>query len=345
MTLSYQKPGLSMSKGASNDAGLVEDLQRDLRRLGYLRAGIDGQFGEGTQRALRRLQFDLMNNAGRSTAQDGDAPVRVVDYNRSRVVRVDGVLTEQLAGCIADLLGDDHFPKVPAADNPASENAKAVAALMAIKSPSVPIPFLLAIFAQESDTKHFCVPSVKNKDNFVVVGLDTNASDKDKITSRGYGIGQFTIFHHPPREDEVQDFILDVKGNVEKAVAELEDKFQHFVNGNTSGTKADDRMKERGAGPLCRCKHPQDDARFMRDCTACARNARKVNIVAGQTPFYEGSGHVYEPTGYHTVRQYSGVPARADLGCDWPYAVRRYNGSGVNSYHYQCKVLLRLLKV
>ena len=26
-----------------------------------------------------------------------------------------------------------------------------------------------------------------------------------------------------------------------------------------------------------------------------------------------------------------------------PYAVRRYNGSGVNSYHYQAQVLLRVL--
>jgi hypothetical protein len=36
------------------------------------------------------------------------------------------------------------------------------------------------------------------------------------------------------------------------------------------------------------------------------------------------------------------VPDRAKLGCDWPYAVRRYNGSGVNSYHYQYQVLQRL---
>ena len=38
------------------------------------------------------------------------------------------------------------------------------------------------------------------------------------------------------------------------------------------------------------------------------------------------------------------VPARATLGCDWPYAVRRYNGGGVNSYHYQYEVLQRLVR-
>ncbi len=37
-------------------------------------------------------------------------------------------------------------------------------------------------------------------------------------------------------------------------------------------------------------------------------------------------------------------PARRAFPCDWPYAVRRYNGSGVNSYHYQAIVLGNLLK-
>jgi hypothetical protein len=33
------------------------------------------------------------------------------------------------------------------------------------------------------------------------------------------------------------------------------------------------------------------------------------------------------------------VPARERFGCDWPYAVRRYNGGGLPSYHYQARVL------
>jgi hypothetical protein len=39
-----------------------------------------------------------------------------------------------------------------------------------------------------------------------------------------------------------------------------------------------------------------------------------------------------------------GVPDRAAFGWDWPYAVRRYNGGGVDSYHYQAQVLLRFVK-
>ena len=225
MSLSYQQSGLSLRKGAGNPAALVTDLQRDLRRLGYLRTGIDGQFGDGTEMAVRRLQYDLMNNIGKGAHSSNEAPVRVVDYNRSRVVLVDGVVTQQVAGCIADMLDDARFSKVPAANNPIAENENIASTLMGMTSSVVPVPFLLAIFAVESDTRHFCEPGNGNDDNFVVVGLDTNDANKDKVTSRGYGVGQFTIFHHPPRDTELRDFILDVKGNVQKAVGELEEKF------------------------------------------------------------------------------------------------------------------------
>ena len=40
---------------------------------------------------------------------------------------------------------------------------------------------------------------------------------------------------------------------------------------------------------------------------------------------------------------YTAVPIRKNIGCDWPYAVRRYNGAGMNSYHYQVKVLKNVL--
>jgi hypothetical protein len=33
------------------------------------------------------------------------------------------------------------------------------------------------------------------------------------------------------------------------------------------------------------------------------------------------------------------------LQCDWPYATRRYNGGGPNSFNYQAIVLKNLLGV
>jgi len=40
--------------------------------------------------------------------------------------------------------------------------------------------------------------------------------------------------------------------------------------------------------------------------------------------------------------QLEAVLIRAAVGCGWPYGVRRYNGSGVNSYWYQAKILLKV---
>ena len=69
--------------------------------------------------------------------------------------------------------------------------------------------------------------------------------------------------------------------------------------------------------------------------------AGQTNIVGGVTPFYAGSPDTYARTQYHQG-SYTDVPVRANLLCDWAYAVRRYNGSGVNSYDYQAEVLQRI---
>jgi hypothetical protein len=204
-------------------------------------------------------------------------------------------------------------------------------------------PFLAGVLKQESGFKHFREPTPDNDDSFVYVGLDRNAPGEPAVTSRGYGAGQYTLFHHPPSRAEAEEFILDVSGNVRKAALELREKFERFVNGATPGTRADDRQAEFGRGPLRVCKYSPEDPRFLVDCRRCLLDAGAVDIKAGVTRFYEGSQRVYEPTQYHPQRDYRGVPVRGKVGCDWPYAVRRYNGGGVNSYHYQAKVLLHVL--
>lgn len=344
--LSYLKAGLVLKRGERRATRQqVKDLQRDLRRLGYLRSGIDGGFGPGTELAVKALQHDLLNNAGRSTRRDGAATVRVLDYNRGRVDDVTGRVDKDLADCIADMLDDPKFPKLPFSENPREENRKIVAQLAALNSKKVPIPFLLAIMKQESNLKHFRQPRGRDEDNYIIVGLDTNAGKKYIITSRGYGLGQYTLFHHPPRREEVRDFIIDPKGNLQKAIGELREKFDHFVIGKSSGTRADDRLVEIGKGPLRVCKYKPGDKRYMKDCAQCLRDAGMRQIRSGVTPFHKGTSRTYQPTQYYKTGDYSNVPIRKNVGCDWPYAVRRYNGSGINSYHYQARVLRHLLSL
>jgi hypothetical protein len=341
MTLVYRRAGLVLKRGSAAADPLVKALQQDLRKLGYLRSGLDGQFGGGTEAALRALQFDLLHAV--QPGSDGEAPVTLREFNRERVTNVTGTLDENLAGCIEDILADPRVPTLPRSDDPARANREAFASVQSLVGLRVPRPFLLAILLQESDGLHFRIPTAANADDFIVVGLDRNEQgNPDHITSRGYGIGQYTLFHHPPRAEEVETLMLDPVRNVQRAVNELNEKLENFVNGPTPGRQADDRLAEFGRSELRRCRFEASDPRFMTDCVRCAAEAR-VDI-GPTTPLHPRTTETLQPTGYHRETSYGGVPDRAKLGCDWPYAVRRYNGSGVNSYHYQYQVLQRLTR-
>lgn len=343
--LSYQQPGLILEQGGTAATpSQVSDLQRDLRALGYLRAVIDGVFGVGTEQAVKALQRDLLSNDGSSTEGDGPAPVRVLDYNRGRVRAVSGAVDQALVACLADILGDTNFPRLPSVPDPVEQNREIIGQIQALPSPRVPPPFLMAILMQESGLRHFHEPGAGDTDTFIVAGLDCNDEARpERITSRGYGVGQYTLFHHPARPDEVGTIMRDVAKNLQMAIGELRGKFDHFVNGPEPATRADDRIAENGAGPLRLCKYAADDPRFMRDCRRCALAAGGQDIRSGVTRLYDGSPETFQPTPYYPDASYHGVPVRKNIGCDWPYAARRYNGSGVNSYHYQVRVLKNLL--
>jgi peptidoglycan hydrolase-like protein with peptidoglycan-binding domain len=344
-TVGYLHTGLVLQKGASGRT--VRDLQHDLRSLGYLKAGIDGQFGPGTELAVMALQHELLKNHG--TGKDGDAPVKLTDYNRGRVWSVNGRVDQKLAACISDMLDDNSFPKLPYAVDAKAENQKIAVQIASLSSQLVPTPFLLAVLNQESGLKHYHEPCTADDDTFIVVGLDRNSSGSAKgyaVTSRGYGAGQYTLFHHPPTAAEVQEVMLDPANNVLMAISELREKFDHFVMaGRSQGSSAQDRIAEFGNGGLRLCRYGPDDDHHMRDCKMCAVRAGVQSIVPGVTPFYAGAGGVYATTQYYSPAPVTTVPARADFRCDWPYATRRYNGSGVNSYWYQALVLNHLLQL
>ncbi|MFQ5482941.1 MAG: peptidoglycan-binding protein, partial [Nitrospinaceae bacterium] len=307
--LSYKHQDLVLKRrGAQGSKRQIQDLQRDLRRLGYLRSGVDGKFGPGTERAVKALQHDLLANDGKSNRADGDAPIAIIDYNRGRVADVDGEVDFGLAGCIGSLLHCSRYPKLPASQDPEEDNAQVRRQIHSMKSQKVPVPFLMAILRQESGLKQFNEPHAPDEDSFVVVGLDTNAAEAHVITSRGYGAGQYTLFHHPPSHDEVADFINDWKKNLKRAVKELRAKFDRFVNGPTSGTRADDRTAEMGDGPLKICKYAANDPLYMKDCLQCAKDAGLEDIQSGVTPFYEDAAHTYRPTQYYKTGSYKNVP-------------------------------------
>ena len=341
--LSYRQEGLILRMGGTATAQQIKDLQRDLRRLGYLRQGIDGAFGPGTTQAVKALQHDLLTNDGSSGAHnDGAAPVSLKTFNRG-VTAVTGEADQKLVESISAILDEARIPALPSSNNPEADNRKVLDELERMPPGDVPTAFLLAILKQESGLQHFHVPSGDDTDSFITIGLDHNAGEDYIITSRGYGAGQYTLFHHPPTTTEVNDFMLDPAKNVQRASSELRAKFDHFVNGGTPGTTADDRIGEFGAGPLRACKFSSGDPRFQTACGQCLVDAGSADIVANVTPLFSISQSRYQPTPLRSsFTKYSAVPVRGRIGCDWPYAVRRYNGSGMDSYHYQAQVLLNL---
>jgi hypothetical protein len=185
--LSYNKQGLVMKRGGDGTSiTQIKDLQRDLRQLGYLPSGIDGEFGKVTELAVKSLQYDLLQNDGRSTRQDGNASVRILDYNRGRIVQITGEVTQTLASCISDMLDDANLPLLPKVDDPKAENNNLITVMRNLPSTTVPIPFLMGVLRQESGLKHYHEPKANDEDTFITVGFDTNANEKYIITSRGW---------------------------------------------------------------------------------------------------------------------------------------------------------------
>jgi hypothetical protein len=194
---------------------------------------------------------------------------------------------------------------------------------------------------------HFAVPAQQSgdEDSFIVLGTDRNAGDRHVITSRGYGAGQYTLFHHPPRPEDVTGVMLDPVKNVQRAARELREKFDRFVVGPDS--RADDRIAEIGtsqARALRECRFAPGDPRRMRDCVTCVAAAGTRTVSPG-LPVHAGASTRWAPVPELYSMPTFAMPARERLGCDWPYAVRRYNGGGLKSYHYQARVLRNLLTV
>jgi peptidoglycan hydrolase-like protein with peptidoglycan-binding domain len=330
MSTSFVKAGLTLQKGTPN-CQEVKDLQQALRELGYLRGGVDGNFGSGTEKGVMALQYDLLNNDGKGS--DGQSPVMVKAYNKGRVTAPNGIVDQNMAECIAEMLSDASFVRLPIAKDPVEANKEVLNKISTARSTEVPVRFIAAILKQESDLKHY-----NEQDAVITVGLDTNNSAQTfAITSRGYGAGQFTIFHHPPRQEEVDDFMNNVEKNLSKAEHELRQKFDKFVAGPTD--TADDRIAEIGSGALRVCKYASTDPRYLSDCAKCAADAGSRDITENFTPVYKGSPTLFTSTQYYSPASYTNIPKRENFGCDWPYAVRRYNGGGINSYHYQVRVM------
>lgn len=336
---SYRTITQTVARGGPLATAAVRELQRDLRALGYLHHGIDGTWGKGLDAALRAIRIDLCEPAFAPAIHAANHAGRVIPSPPDGTA----ALEPALARCIATLADDPTITKLADSLDAAGENRRLMDRFQATRSTVAPVPFLAAMFRQESNGQHYHVPSASDADSFVTIGLDRNDTARpDRITSRGYGLGQYTLFHHPPSPAERASFIDDPAGNVQAAYSELREKFDRSVRSSNPATRADDNWAEHPLRRLTPCRYPPADSRYMNDCRNCAITAGLRTLREGE-PVYPGAAITWGPTSYYADRGYAQVPNRAGFFCDWPYAARRYNGGGLNSFHYQARILRNLV--
>lgn len=340
----YVRDGLTLQEGVPGYREEILALQRDLRTLGYLYMGIDGLYGSATTMAVRALQYDLLHNDGMCThGRPARAPVAMTAFNRTeegafRVREVNGICDQPLAQALAALMEDPRVGHIPECPDPKSQNAAAEDCIAHMDGTKVPPAFALALARQESGGMHFrnCTG-----DHFLTVGFEhQDPAHPERITARSYGLGQYTLFHQPPGAEELAG-ITEPERNIGMICSMLSYKFDNFILGGTRDATSLDRIAVHGKAPLRHCKYAAGDPNYQKDCATCLRNMDKINIRHG-TPIYPGAQVFWHITAFYSTSDYTDVPDPAAFPCDWPYAVRRYNGAGLNSYHYQAHVLQNL---
>lgn len=320
--------GPTLAMGAGADPRLVQALQCDLGDLGYFTGDADGRFAAPTRDAVIALQLDLLAGTG-----------VVTGFNRGRVGTADGIVDDGLVDCIAELIAAPGVAKLPRAADPQAANIQARAAIALAPAGGVPAAFLLALL-DLSGLEHFRPGGLIR---LVLERGDDTAPQR--VIARRYGIGGYRLDHHPPATAEVAAVIVDPVGNAGQAAAALRAAFDALpVRRRPRGVPgSDDRDAEHPLIDLRPCRYPPQDARYLRDCRACAAAVGTVDVTAGAAVYYQAA-LTYLPTAAWPIADRAGVPQRAEFLCDWPYAIRRAAGGGIDSYHAQAAMLQGLLR-
>ena len=115
-------------------------------------------------------------------------------------------------------------------------------------------------------------------------------------------------------------------------------KFDRFVIGPDSRLTI--AFTEAGSGPLRLCKFDSADPLYIATASTASSRRELRTSSLGKRPC-RWLSDTYQATQHTKSLLRRTCPFRRNIACDWPYAVRRYNGSGPNSYDYQAEFLLK----
>lgn len=299
-------------------------LEEYLRSLMFIKQ-IKKNNTDDVKKGIKALQFELRNNPSLSHfGYEG---------------KIDGVESPELLNIVEKMWEDPSIPVVSKVNNPDQANDQISSIMKTSLSKVFPNPLALAVLKQETHWKWF------RSDGYPTVGLDfNNKSQPYVITSRGLFLSQRTIFNYPFPQESLDSFD-SVSEDLKFVINALDLKYKRYVVSADVRARDDLRFKSFGDQPLRGCKYEQSDERFMKDCKNCVWSGKLKDYKEGKSLIDVPGKWVLKPSIYHRNKDYLGYPDYEDFPCDYVYAIRRYNGSGVNSFHYLMRVLDHLRKI
>ncbi len=274
--------------------------------------------------AVKSVKHDLVNT-----------PFLESNFNNGKISSVDDRIDLAFVSILEDMRNDSRVGVVYRVGGFDRENSLIRGSLDSFNTEYFPVPLSKAILYEETGLKWY------RKDGYPTVGLDYNDKKiSHRITSRGLFLSQRTFFSYPIQQSELDGFnSLDT--DMRFFSSHLRSKYNNFVVSNKVASRDDLRHFSFGGSKLRGCKYDSSDARYMKDCKNCVFSLNKRTYVEGDR-LAKGSGWKFRKTKYHRRDVYKSMPDFKEFPCDYLFAIRRYNGGGINSFHYLMQVLEHL---
>lgn len=305
----------------------TQDMIKLLREFMFLKEIKSSTVQDLETRAVKSLQHEILSNDS------------LKKFNQGRVTAVDGESSLGILAVLQDMSKSPSLARLSPALNPSKGNQAMKERLSGYLNSKFPTPLVMAVLTQETNLKWY------RKDGYPLVGLDYNSDEDYIITSRGLFYSQRTIFSYPISKKEF-DSMNDLESDMEFFFDHIFGKYQNFVVSSSAKARDDLRysVPEFKDLDLRGCKYEESDSKYMKDCKACLKECPSKDYLMGDSLLGNGRW-IIKPTHYHRIQDYEGFPDFHHFPCDYVFTIRRYNGSGINSFHYLMRVLAHLLEL
>jgi len=282
---------------------------------------VQDRFNSKLSSAVKSLKWELINN--RSLSRFGN-------YSA-----VNDTVTNALVVTMESMVQDPEIGVVYGTKDYEGANSKVELRIKGFSSEEFPQPLMGAILYEETGLRWF------RPDGYPTIGLDFNdKSNPERITSRGFFVSQRTLFKYPVDQSRI-DSMDSLDEDLNFFSRHLENKYKKYIVSSKPSVRDDLRLESFSKSELRGCKYSPDDSKYMIDCKNCVEGLKRRDYPLG-VRLAKGSSWKLRKTRYHKRDGYKNMPDFKEFPCDYLFAIRRYNGGGINSFHYLMQVLEHL---